>query len=198
MSTWLLRLQERRPWPEFVLKACAALAILMTVMQYGIERWRLGIDVQAQTSITDGAGRAARVVLIDRFDRSVRRGDLVAVRLPGPGRELLSEAGIPVPSPMLPSDVFVKRVAATAGDVVRVTRAGVYVNGRKVAGPPVLAQTLHKEAGWFVREFRLAAGELFLIGDAANSYDSRYWGPARAGHLVGKARVVVFDGRRGQ
>lgn len=180
----------------WVLQATAALALVQVGLQTFQDRYRLGIDPQAETSLTDAAGRPARLYLVELQRREVGRGDLVAVRPPARARQLLREAGIGFPSPMLPGRLFAKRVAAVAGDTVAVRPEGVWVNGRQVAGPLVLAGTLRKPPEAFARTYRLGAGELFLLGSSPASFDSRYWGPVGREAVIGRVRVLWYGAPR--
>ncbi|MFW2345454.1 MAG: S26 family signal peptidase [Brevundimonas mediterranea] len=38
---------------------------------------------------------------------------------------------------------------------------------------------------------RLAADEVFLVGDTAGSFDSRYFGPVRTAEVIGVYREVL-------
>lgn len=76
------------------------------------------------------------------------------------------------------TDRFIKRVAATGG-------ARICADGDRVilADGAVLDRASRDAAGHALPAWQgcrtLGADEIFLVGDTANSFDSRYWGPVR-------------------
>jgi len=107
--------------------------------------------------------------LVDTRDRAPRRGEIVVFRAPDdPGR------------------VYVKRVVALAGDVVRAEAGGIRVNGK-----PVLAGN----AGAF-GPLTVPPGRCFLVGDnLADSRDSRAFGPVEIGAILGRVLYVFWAER---
>ena len=89
---------------------------------------------------------------------------------------------------------LVKPIAATAGDQVAVSAAGVTVNGLPVQGT---AQLVHDSAGRPLPPFpagtyRVPPGQVWLLsGHDPRSFDSRYFGPVPA------ANVRAWPGRCG-
>jgi conjugative transfer signal peptidase TraF len=87
----------------------------------------------------------------------------------------------------------VKPVAATAGDLVAISAAGVTVNGQPVRGT---AQLIQDSAGRPLRPFPAGAyqvkpGDVWLLsGHDPRSFDSRYFGPVPAVNVQGVARPV--------
>lgn len=75
------------------------------------------------------------------------------------------------------SDRFIKRVAAGPGTIVCATGTIVTLDG------VVLDRAVVDGAGRALPSWRgchaLADDEIFLLGDSADSFDSRYWGPVR-------------------
>lgn len=111
------------------------------------------------------------------------RGATVALPAPRAARSYLGALGMP------PEVLLIKRVAAVEGD--RVCREADMVRG---AGWTVRAaerdnggQRLPRWSGCR----RLGPGELFVLGDTANSFDSRYFGPVGVGDLDGVFREVL-------
>jgi signal peptidase I len=122
--------------------------------------------------------------------RAARRGDIVVVETPA--------------DPVIP---FVKRVVAIGGDVVEVRDKRLFVNGavaddsshirhddprtfpRSISLPGVPPE-LGSRDNW--GPFRVPAGQVFLMGDNRDfSADSRYFGPVREDHIIGRARMVA-------
>jgi len=82
------------------------------------------------------------------------------------------------------SDRFIKRVAAGGG-------ATVCAHGDMVTlgSTQSLRRAAHDSVGRALPRWsgcrRLAAGEVFLLGDTADSFDSRYWGPVGLDEIDG-------------
>ena len=80
------------------------------------------------------------------------------------------------------TDRFIKRVAAAGG--TRVCAEGDRVT---VPGRAAMARLERDNAGRVLPSWdgcrTLAADEVFLLGDTADSFDSRYWGPVST-HLI--------------
>jgi signal peptidase I len=71
------------------------------------------------------------------------RGDVVAIRLAGPGV------------------VYVKRIIGLPGERVRISDGQVFVNDAPLEEPYVK----HRSAAWSLPEAALGAGEYFVVGD---------------------------------
>jgi signal peptidase I len=96
-------------------------------------------------------------------------------------------------APTDPNQVFVKRIIAEAGDVVRIKAGQVFVNDRPVNDGYVTAQfRSHEDWG----PYRVPADDYIVMGDHRNrSSDSRHWGPVPRSAIIGKvhARWWPFD-----
>jgi type IV secretory pathway protease TraF len=75
-----------------------------------------------------------------------------------------------------PSDRFIKRVAAIEGDSVCARDGAVIVRGA-IALPRETHDRESRSLPLWSGCRTLGPGELFLAGDTADSFDSRYWGP---------------------
>lgn len=86
------------------------------------------------------------------------------------------------------TDRFIKRVAATSGQFVCVQGDSVS------AGARVVHRLSHDSAGRQLPAWlgcrTLASDEVFLLGDADDSFDGRYWGPTRLEDIDGPWRPV--------
>ncbi len=96
-----------------------------------------------------------------------RRGDIVVVRMPGQGDELL-----------------IKRVIAVAGEEVEINNGRVYVNGRLLDEPYVADDTPGRQT-WVVEPLHV-----FVMGDNRHaSNDSRQFGTVHRDQVLGRAML---------
>ncbi len=123
-----------------------------------------------------------RGLYLRRFGEDIRRGATAAVNQPDAARAYLESLGAPADMLLL------KRVAALGGDLVCSTDGRVITPAGEVR---VLAQD---RRGAVLKAWtdcrRLEAGEVFLLGDAAESFDSRYFGPVDRSELRGVFTAV--------
>ena len=148
-----------------------------------------GFRVNTTTSMPVGVWR------VTLLPADLRRGEVVTVCLPdGDVARLAAERGY-VPAGSCPDgrEPLIKPVAAVAGDLVRVTRAGVSVNGIDVDGTAPLDRDT---AGRPLQAFPAGAqqvqpGQVWLLaGFSRNSFDSRYYGPVPVGSVQSVAHPV--------
>lgn len=110
--------------------------------------------------------------------RSPKPGEIVAFR-----------------SPVEPSEVYLKRVIAIAGDRVEIQHGILYVNGVRM---PEDYARVRASRRWSWQENipprRVPPDSLFVLGDNRdNSEDSRYWGPVPVANVVGEPIVVFWS-----
>ena len=100
-----------------------------------------------------------------------RRGDVVVLRLPERGPELL-----------------IKRVIALPGEEIEIRGGSVYVNGQ-VLDEPYLSRTTNGTYG----PYTVPGESVFVMGDNRGaSNDSRVFGAVSLGRVVGKAWVSYW------
>ena len=128
-------------------------------------------------------------------------GDLVLFSPPEGLKQLVADAGGRVGS----RDLFVKRVAAVAGDTVELLPSGgVAVNGVPRAPPPLQCDEPPppsifpgKAEGELSDARTIPAGTLFVLGDCpARSTDSRAWGPLPLESVVARPVVRIWPPER--
>ncbi|WAC61388.1 S26 family signal peptidase [Brevundimonas sp. SL130] len=111
-------------------------------------------------------------------------GAIVVVPQPDVARAYLGDLGMPA------NVLLIKRVAARGGD--RVCRDG----GRVVTPERTVVANRVDRNGVALPQWRgcrvLKEGELFLLGDTAESFDSRYFGPVDRRRLTGVYREAVL------
>jgi len=147
-----------------------------------------GLRVNATASMPRGLWQV-------RVGAPVGRGDIVAICPPNradirqaAGRGYIAAGRCPGGY-----EPLIKPIAALGGDVVTVTAASVFVNGKSVANTRPLVRddagrTLHPfPAG----TYRVSRGELWLLaGRDPRSFDSRYFGAVPRANIVGVARPL--------
>lgn len=114
---------------------------------------------------------------------SPERASIVAVPQPTEARPYLGALGAPA------GMLLIKRVAAVEGDVVCRRGEQVTVAGRTVAAPTRDRRGVALPIWTGCR--RLETDDLFLLGDTASSFDSRYFGPVRRSDVAGVYREVL-------
>ena len=108
--------------------------------------------------------------------------------------KLVYELGVPRPGdivmlyyPVDPNKMFVKRVIATEGDIVRIVDGRVYVNDVPLHDDYV-PEEFRSHDDWGPQVIQ--QGYNFEMGDHRNnSSDSRHWGQVPKKYIVGKVKV---------
>ncbi len=109
---------------------------------------------------------------IYRFE-PIHRGDVVVFRLPAD-----------------PAKTYIKRVIGLPGEVVKLTRGEVFIDGRALEEPYILPEYRGLQN---YGPIRVPPGEFFVMGDRRNSSnDSRSWGTVSSGLVYGKAVFVYW------
>jgi conjugative transfer signal peptidase TraF len=148
-----------------------------------------GLRVNATASMPRGLWRVAPAA------GPIRRGAIVSLCLPqGPLLRLALRRGYlgagPCPGGAEP---LLKPVAAIAGDTVRITPAGIAVNGAPL---PNSAARKQDSAGRPLSPmpsgtYRVAPGAVWVVSShAGRSFDSRYFGPVPVSDVRGTARPL--------
>jgi conjugative transfer signal peptidase TraF len=119
-----------------------------------------------------------------RSSREIARGTLVTVHAQDVAPDYaearnFTDAG----------DRFVKRIAANDGDSVSADGDAIRINDRTVAH-----RAMHDSQGRALPHWSgcrtLGAGDVFLMGDTPDSFDSRYFGPVSANDVEGVWRKL--------
>lgn len=132
----------------------------------------------------EGQRRPDIVLEQESRDRGVRRGDIIAFKLPDSAKPYCDVAG----------PLAVKRIIAVGGDRVLERNGTIWVNGRRLVERYVPASERDHHSGrWMVPK-----SALFVAGDnRAASCDSRYWGPLPRSMVHGKIVEIMRVGAGG-
>jgi type IV secretory pathway protease TraF len=114
----------------------------------------------------------------------LKRGDIIAMPMNGQSRDyLVKKLGYPEDT------MLIKRVAGISGDVVCRQQAAVTIGNKAVVAVRMDKHGNSLPAWGGCRA--LLPNEVFLLGDHASSFDSRYFGPVAKDELVGIYRAAV-------
>lgn len=113
-----------------------------------------------------------------RINASIVRGSIVTVRARDAAPAYASARGF-----IDANDRFLKRVVASSGDMVCAHGEIVVVNRTTIIERQTLDSAGRALPSW--SGCRRLADEVLLIGDTADSFDSRYWGPIATQEIEG-------------
>ena len=146
-----------------------------------------------RVQITESAPRG-----IYRLTNSpVERGALVVVCPPPTAALLGAERGYLHPGPCTETAApLLKRVVAVPGDVVKLSRSGISLNGSPLPKTEVLERDSMGRAlshpPW--GEHRVAPGHVWVLSTySPRSFDSRYFGPVALDRVVAVAEEVLTE-----
>jgi len=128
-------------------------------------------------------GSASAPIGLWRIDPHARfrTGDMVLARTPRSVRRLAAARHY------LPANVpLLKRIAARDGDDVCALGPAIFVNGARAVSRRT-ADRQGRPLPWWDGCERLRDGRVFLLMDAPDSFDGRYFGPVDEDSLIGKA-----------
>jgi len=167
---------SRRSGPRW--SAATALAVLTAAIAVTL------VTPPAPRLVWNVSASAPRGLYAVTPGATASRGEMVIARVPLAWRRLAAVRRY------IPENVpLVKRVAAGAGDRVCAVGADIRVNGRRVATRRALDGQGRAMPAWSGC-VTLAPGTLFLLMDAPESFDGRYFGPTSHGDIIGKARLI--------
>jgi conjugal transfer pilin signal peptidase TrbI len=167
----------RRKPGAFLARALPVLALVVAAGAYLEHRFRLGIDDQKELCLPGNH----RWFLIDRMDRDIWRGDLLAF-----GADQRMAPWFPL------NQVVVKIATGVSGDRVEVTVDHTRINETAVADGLALAEKLNRQVTAFFRSEVIPPGSYWVTGTHPRSFDSRYWGYVNENQIVGRAYALPF------
>ena len=163
-------LRKRMPWRPYLIRLTVLALIMALVGTYAMMRYRIGIDTQQERCLPD-----TTVYLIDLWNKEPVKDGLYAFH--SKGLAPLYNDGTRM----------LKRLTGMPGDEVKVTPEHVLVNGTEVSTGMALAQRLGVAESQFSRSLTLQENEYWFSGEAATSFDSRYWNTVKREQIVGRA-----------
>lgn len=166
----MIRTFTRRGWAALVLAATAPpLAPVVS-------------SAMPTVALVNETRSLPRGLYLRRFGGDIRRGATAAANQPEAARAYLESLGAPADMLLL------KRVAAVGGDLVCST------DGRVTIPDGAVGVLVQDQRGAVLKAWtdcrRLEADEVFLLGDAIESFDSRYFGPVARSEIRGVYTAV--------
>lgn len=171
----------------------------VTAVHHGPSAWRRAVaEVVAGVQTLFSAAIYATLIVTFGFQVARVDGLSMAPTLDDHDRlivnKLVYELGVPRPGdivmlyyPVDPNKMFVKRVIATEGDIVRIVDGRVYVNDVPLHDDYV-PEEFRSHDDWGPQVIQ--QGYYFVMGDHRNnSSDSRHWGQVPKKYIVGKVKV---------
>ena len=176
---------------EYIESLLIAVIIALFVRSIFIQAYKIPSGSMEPTLLIGDhllVNRLSYVVKIPYFDNVIytlgkpKRGDVIVFRYP---KDISVD--------------FIKRVIAIEGDIVEVKDKVIYINGIKMTDPWGHYQNTPPEPRDRTPKdnfgpYTVPKDAVFAVGDNRdNSADSRFWGPVRKEHLVGKALILYFS-----
>ncbi len=176
--------KARRDRKIRVLASCAAIGAVISIAEGAL--LASGIWVNLSSSVPPGIYR--------EDGGEIARGDCVLSCIPGSAAAIAFERGYvgwgACPFHTAPVG---KLAAGIPGDKARISSSGMEVNGTALPGSaPLGTDGEGRELAPFNLDRTLGEGEYLLAGSTAQSYDSRYFGPAGEGEVKGRIKPIYL------
>lgn len=145
--------------PIFGSKLCLGdIGVFMVYLAIGLMIRQAFLVAYVPTGSMHGTINQGNLVLVNRLDKSIERGDVIVFRIPDN------------------DTLFLKRVIALPHESIEIKENKVYINDKLFNEPYLFSNDIE----WDIPITNLEEGEYFLMGDNRdNSYDCRGWGPIR-------------------
>ncbi len=183
--------QPKSKWREYTESIIIAVVIALFVRSVFIQAYKIPSGSMEPTLLVGDhllVNRLSYVVKVPYFDNVIytlgkpKRGDIIVFRYPEN-----------------PKVDYIKRVIAVEGETIEIKNKTIYINGIKKPdswGRYIDNQLIPREIA--PRDnfgpYTVPQDAVFAMGDNRdNSQDSRFWGPVRKEHLVGKALILYFS-----
>jgi conjugative transfer signal peptidase TraF len=122
-----------------------------------------------------------------------RRGEYIVICPPAQVTRIGKARGYLIPGDC-PGNVspLVKRLAAMEGDTVTLSEHAFSVNGKRIADGPQRYDSLGRPLESLARRtYHVDSDAMWLLGDARQSWDSRYFGPFARHTIIGRAVPIL-------
>ena len=151
----------------------------MTLVLFLVVQLFIAQPYRVQQASMENTLMPDQFVLVDKITPHLddyHRGDIVVFN--PPAGWVADSSGSP----------FVKRIIGLGGDTVDIHGGHVYVNGTQLVEPYVYKAQPTEMPDGAGRTWKLAAGEIFVMGDhRQDSRDSRDFGPIDKSSVIGRA-----------
>lgn len=170
--------KKHKPMPLFLCQMAVVGIVMLAVFSYAGSRFSFGLESQEAASCLPYS-----YYIIDKHNTAIpAAGSYVAFQLDQRAEPWFPEGSI-----------FIKKVMAVPGDQVAVDNAVVWISGEgsdvAVLDPSVL-EKLGKTYDQLNRSYELESDQLWVMGTADNSFDSRYWGPIDQPMVIGRVYPI--------
>lgn len=156
---------------QFINIACAITIVFVLFFTWLQSAWHLNVAPQAVKCLPE-----TYFLVKQSIPERIERGKVYTYRSKGL-------------EPLLPDNVNMGKIAAgVPGDVVRISAAGISINGQHWGdlNPEVVAKAgLDLEA--LFTQYTIPDGKYLMLGTLPRSYDGRYWGLVDAQQVTGRA-----------
>ena len=166
-------------WRDIVSSAVAAVVVALLLRVFVIGAFEVPSHSMEETL------QPGDFIMVNKLAyrlREVRRGDVVIFTRSMPDSNT--------------REAYVKRVIGLAGDTVRLTHEGVWVNARPLPDPPLAKFPTDPVLASQKSPVETVVGpdSVFVLGDnRRNSYDSRYWGCLPVDDVVGTPMIIYWS-----
>ncbi len=183
--------QPKSKWREYTESIIIAIIIALFVRSIFIQAYKIPSGSMEPTLLVGDhllVNRLSYVVKVPYFDNVIytlgkpKRGDIIVFRYPEN-----------------PKVDYIKRVIAVESETIEIKNKVIYING--IIKPDSWGRYIDNQL--IPREiaprdnfgpYTVPKDAVFAMGDNRdNSQDSRFWGPVRKEHLVGKALILYFS-----
>lgn len=170
-----IRAERRKRLRRWLVCIGAGLGLLLITIAFPLRPWFIW-NASASTPVG---------LYYIGFDEALKRGDLVALRLPKSVRLFAAERHY------LPGNIpALKRIVAVQNDTVCAAGNRIFVNGKQMVHR-LPADTKGRAMPFWEGCKTLRRGDLFLLNeDAKNSFDGRYIGITQTSDVIGKVTLL--------
>lgn len=165
----------RKPWGSFLLRMILVAVAICSGIYWFQSSFYIGVDSQPVKCIP-----GVHFVIGKRSDKAIHRNAIYAVK--SRGLSPIYKDGT----------VLVKYLRAVPGDTVKISKDGIFINGKKVADADFpLAKRLGHKASYFYGQRVLGKDQYWVMGSSPLSFDSRYWGPVHYDQFVSRVHPLL-------